>query len=128
MFMFFVGVLTGILLLRTMQVLFIINYGYKVWKLVELYSLKIMSENEQWRSQALTILKLCYQEANKENEYENIEKVINNKHQNIQNFMMEVLIKNLPYEVSYKNLEEAVKFYSPQLKELANKEKLDDKA
>ena len=68
-----------------------------------------MAEIEVWRYQALTIVELCYEEAGKEAEFEEVEKKIHEKFSLLQGKILELIKASLPYKVDYSNLHEAFK-------------------
>lgn len=122
MLQFAIGFFSGWLTISLFQTLLSINSAYKIWKMAELAAIKIMADNEQWRHQSLTILKLCYEEAEKLEQYQKIELVINEKHKTIQKFIIKNLKSNLPYGVEYETLEQAVKANNINLSKLQQKE------
>lgn len=68
-----------------------------------------MTEIETWRYQSLAIVKLCYEEAEKEEEFAKVEQKIHEKFTLFQQNILGILKVNLPYKVDYTNLMEAYK-------------------
>lgn len=120
--LYFLFFLLGLFTARLIELLITINQAFKIWKLVEFSTLNIMAENDQWRAQALTILKLCYEEANRLEEYEKLETVINSKYSSIQDFILAGMKGHLPYNVNYNNLNEAIVVYKKELLKLNKRE------
>lgn len=92
-----------------MQALFSITKGYAIFKFTERYCITIMAEVEVWRYQAINVIKLCYGEAGREAEVEQVEAKIHEKMTFFQQNILAILKANLPYQTDYTNLMEAYK-------------------
>jgi hypothetical protein len=102
--------LLGVFATRFAEIVLQVNPLYKVWKIAEWGSLKILSEAEVLRRQALAILEICYADVDKAEEFTKIKKTINKKHEQQQEALINLIRKLLPYETNYKTPQEAYKF------------------
>lgn len=106
--LYFIFFITGALSLRFLQALFSISSGYTVFKFTEFYCITIMTEIEIWRRQALQILELCYSEADRDEEFGEVQAKIHEKYNILQQNILSFLKSKLPYQTNYSNLSEAV--------------------
>lgn len=108
--------LLGVFIANFLQILLNIKPLYKIWKVVELGFLKNLLQSETLRHQSLEILRLCYEEANKLEEYETVKEAVNNKFIQFQDVSIQQLKETLPYDIQYNNTKEAVGWLTSKLK------------
>lgn len=104
--LYFLFFILGAFTFNLFQILLSIIKGYEIFKFVEQYSLMLMVELEVYRHQSLQILKLCYEEAEKEEEYSKVESKIHQKFNLFQESILERIKNRIPYSLQYSNLEE----------------------
>lgn len=105
----FIFFLLGALTVKVLQALLSIIKSYSIFKFTEHYCITIMTEIETWRYQSLAIVKLCYEEAGREEEFAKVEQKIHEKFTLFQQNILGILKANLPYRTDYSNLMEAYK-------------------
>jgi len=110
---FLLGVLTDKLLTLLLQA----QPLQKVWRFAEYAALRILSEAEVLKRQAITILEISYNDVGKQEELFLIKETINKKHEERQIILINVMRKLLPYETSYKTPQEAFKYLEQIVKQ-----------
>jgi hypothetical protein len=113
MFIFFIA---GVLVSIIGHGLFNIVQLYKFWKSAEIGSFKVLAQANVLYYQSLTVLKLCYEESNKIEDYKVIEKVLTEKHEEAQKQLVSVMKNIIPYEVRYNTPKEALEELNDYLK------------
>lgn len=108
--------LLGVFTVKFLQILFNIKPLYNLWKVGELGFLKSLLQSEMLRHQSLAILKVCYFDVDKEEEYKTIEQAVNKKFSDYQEFSLQIIKHMLPYETKYNNTEEAMKWLTEKFK------------
>ena len=98
-----------------MQTLLRVEPLYKLWKIAELGFLKNLLQCEMLRHQSLAVVKLCYIEAQKEEEYKAVEEAINKKFIEYEEFSLQIIKKMLPYETNYSNVKEAIEWFTQKV-------------
>lgn len=107
--------LLGALTTKLLQVLLRIEPLYKIWKIAEIGFLKNLLQSEMLRHQALAVVKLCYIEAEKEEEFQKVEEAINKKFEEYEEVSLQIVKKMLPYETNYNNTKEAVELLTNKI-------------
>ena len=107
--------LLGVFTTKLLQILLTIEPLYKLWKIAEIGFLKNLLQAEMLRHQSLAVVKLCYVEAEKEEEFGKVEEAINKKFSEFEEVSLQVVKKMLPYETSYKNTKEAVEWLTQKV-------------
>lgn len=107
----------GVLFLKLSQELFNIVVSYKLFKYTEIYSLSLLADLEVYRLQALQIIKICYNEADRQEEFPKVEEKLNERFRMLQNLTIAAIKHKLPYKTNYETLEEAHKEVEKQFKE-----------
>lgn len=113
MFLFFIA---GVFASIVGHGLFNIVRLYKFWKAAEIGSFKVLAQSNVLYYQSLTVLKLCYEEANKIEDYKVIERVLTEKHEEAQKQLVSSMKQLIPYEVRYNTPKEALEELSDYLK------------
>ena len=91
--------------------------GYQVFKFVERYAITLMAELEVYRFQSIQILELCYDEADKDEEFQNLKGKINERFDLLHEGMIAAIKNRLPYKVDYKHLKDAIKIVVEEKKD-----------
>lgn len=107
--------LLGVLTTKLLQILLKIEPMYKLWKIGEIGFLKNLLQSEMLRQQSLAVVRLCYIEAEKEEEFEKVEQAINKKFTEYQEFSLRVVKDVLPYETNYSNTKEAMEWLTQKI-------------
>jgi len=102
--------------MRMLQFFLSITPNYHIFKATEYVSLKILSDAYVDQLTALNVLKLTYEDADKLNEYIEIEKRIKQKNLALINKNIAVMKKYLPYKVPYTTIQEAAQHYVSSIK------------
>jgi hypothetical protein len=79
-----------------------------------------MDVTEVWRYQAINVVKLCYEESGRQEEFAKVEAKIHEKMTLFQQNILAILKANLPYRTDYTNLMEAYKTLQEEYKNGAN--------
>lgn len=107
--------LLGVFTTKFLQILLRVEPLYKLWKIAEIGFLKNLLQSETLRHQSLAVVKLCYAEAQKEDEFEKVEEAINKKFAEYQEVSLRIVKKMLPYETNYSNTKEAVEWLTNKI-------------
>lgn len=107
--LYFSFFILGALTFKVLQELLSVISGYQVFKFTEHYTITMMAELEVYRLQSIKILELCYEEAERGEEFNKVKDKINEKFNFLQNGIMKIIKSKLPYKVQYDNFREAVK-------------------
>jgi hypothetical protein len=75
----------------------------------------LLLETEVWRKQALQILQIVYDGADKEAEYNKSYEIINNRFDNLQQIIIKLIKERVPYSIQYSTLKEAEKTIKQEL-------------
>jgi hypothetical protein len=113
---YFLFFMLGAFCFKLFQELLSVIGGYQIFKFVEQYSITLIAELEVYRHHSLQILKLCYEEADKLEEYEKVKGKINEKFGLLHTGMIAAIKNRIPYPVDYTNLQEAIKIIEKQEK------------
>ena len=98
-------------------------YSYRIVKLAEMRSLMILLELHAARHQAKQVLQLVYEDADKVEELEKINKSVDKRYDEINEKIFKALQNYLPYKVKYKNMQQAARYVQDiksMLKEINN--------
>jgi predicted metalloenzyme YecM len=85
-------------------------------KYAEIIAIMTLAESRQLRHQSLAIAELVYKDADKNEEYEKIKLLINNKYEYLERSTLARIKKTVVYKVGYNTLDEAVKQLAPLIK------------
>jgi hypothetical protein len=106
---YFIFFIAGAMTTKLAQALLSIIGSYRVFKFTEYYSVTLMAQIEMWRYQAVTVVKLCYDEAGREEEFREVEKKIHEKFFFLQQNVLQIIKNHLPYKVDYDTFLEGYK-------------------
>ncbi len=113
---YFIFFIAGAMTMKLVQTLFSVIGGYKIFKFTEYYSVTLMAQIEMWRYQAVTIVKLCYDEAGRQEEFVEVEKKIHEKFFFLQQNVLGIIKSHLPYKVDYDTFLEGYKVLEKEKK------------
>lgn len=107
--------LLGVLTTKLSQTLLRVEPLYKLWKIAEIGFLKNLLQSEMLRHQSLAVVRLCYIEADKEDEFQKVEEAINKKFNEYEEVSLQIVKQMLPYQTSYSNTKEAVEWLTQKI-------------
>lgn len=109
--------IAGAVAMRLLQWGLHITPNYYTWKHTEYTALQILTDLHVQQLTANEILRLVYEEADKEEEYNKVKTVIEQKYNSLINNSLNNLKANLPYRVQYNSVKEATEQYLAKQKE-----------
>lgn len=99
--------LLGVFTLKLAQNALATYESYKVFKYTEMYAMSLVLDVEVWRHQALKILEIAYDNADKQDEYRAAVEIINKRYDEAQQNIIKLIKSKVPYEIKYNSLREA---------------------
>lgn len=108
--------LIGVLTTKLAQLLLNMTPLYKLWKASEIGFLKNLIECETLRNKSLQVVKVCYEEANKLEDFSKVEAAVNSKFIEYEEMTLQIMKAMLPYETSYTNTREAIAWLKAKIK------------
>ena len=106
---YFIFFLAGAVASRIFGTLISIGASYRIFKFTEFYCVTLMVELEGWRHQAITVVKLCYEEAGRMEEFAKVEQKIHEKFFFFQQNILAIMKSKLPYQTKYDGILEGYK-------------------
>lgn len=114
--LYFICFILGMLTLKTFQSIVDIDSTYRIFKFAEIYSMALVLETEVWRKQAITIIKIVYDDADRQEQCEKIVAALDKRFDEVQQNIIKLIKKRVPYEVKYNSLSESETYIKYQLK------------
>lgn len=113
--LYFLVFILGALTHKLFSIVLSSNESFQIFKYSEVYSVSLLLETEVWRKQALQILQIVYDGADKEAEYNKSYEIINNRFDNLQQIIIKLIKERVPYSIQYSTLKEAEKTIKQEL-------------
>lgn len=113
----FIFFICGAIVMRALQAILDAKPNYYMWKHTEYTILQVLSDLHIQQLTANQIIKLAYEEAGKEEEFDKVKTVIEQKYDRLINTCLQNMKAKLPYKVKYNSVKEAVEQYLQKIKE-----------
>jgi hypothetical protein len=114
--------LIGACTVQAAQFIIGISSTYKIFKMAEIYAIRLLIDCESWRIHSLKVLELMYEHSEKNEQYNKIAESINKKYIEAQQKVIKLIRDTVPYSIPYNNLKESEIYVRKELEKLQGEE------